>query len=70
MFTLPFASYFGSQYVLREQFPKIVEENLFLSVLIPVASAVITVWIVIAFYAYRAFCEEINVEEDDANKED
>jgi uncharacterized membrane protein len=74
MFSLPFVSYFGAQYIIQEHYKYLVEENYFLSVVIPVFAAVFTVWIIIAIYVYRAFREDANdrenEEEDDEEDED
>jgi len=58
MFTLPFVSYFGTQYTLREYYPNLETDNYVMSVLIPVFAAIFTVWIIISLYAYKAFREE------------
>lgn len=58
MFTLPFVSYFGSKYVLEQNYPHFKADNLFLNTLLPVVAAVLTVWTVIAVYAYIAWRDE------------
>ncbi|XP_012251800.1 uncharacterized protein LOC105683633 [Athalia rosae] len=53
MFTLPFAAFFGAQHVMRKEF----QTDHFTTSCVSVLSAVITVNLIIASYAYRAYYE-------------
>ncbi|ODN05390.1 Vacuolar ATPase assembly integral membrane protein vma21, partial [Orchesella cincta] len=62
MFTLPFVSYFGTQHFLKEYYPLYADSGW--DVFLPVLSSVVTVWIVISVYMYRAFQDPENLKED------
>lgn len=54
MFTLPFGAFFGTRHVLREH----TELSDFAVTSLSVTSSVITVYIIIGLYAYKAYNEE------------
>lgn len=53
MFTLPFGAFFGTQHIMRSEF----KTDRFTTSCVSVLAAVITVNLIIASYAYRAFFE-------------
>ena len=61
MFTLPFASFFGTKSFL-EKYSK--ESNLPLDIFLPVLSSVLTIWAIIGIYVYRAYNDKDNYEVD------
>lgn len=71
MFTLPFATFFGVQHVMKVEF----EVNRFATNCISVFAAVITVNLIIACYVYQALHEpddtsEIETTVDQSSKDD
>lgn len=54
MFTLPFVAFFGTQHVLRDH----TELPEFTITSLSVTSSVISVYVIIGLYAYRAFTEK------------
>lgn len=53
MFTLPFAAFFGTQHILRTEF----NTDRFTNNCLSAAAAIITVYLIIWSYAYKAFFE-------------
>lgn len=54
MFTLPFGAFYGTRYFLREH----TDYSDFTITSLSVTSSVITVYIIIGLYAYKAYTEE------------
>jgi formate hydrogenlyase subunit 3/multisubunit Na+/H+ antiporter MnhD subunit len=69
MFTLPFGSFFGSKYIVEQKYPNLIQDNLFLSTLIPVVCAILTVWAVIAAYCYLAWRDEFYNNKEEEKKD-
>lgn len=61
MFTLPFAAFFGAQHIMKTEF----HVDRFMSNCISVFAAVVTVNLIISFYAYQALHEPDNASEMD-----
>jgi len=65
MFTLPFGAFFGTKHLVQTQYPPVTDwDNLF-AIYASVAASVLTVWIIIMLYAFRAFNDESNYTSDD-----
>lgn len=70
MFTLPFLSYFGTQYLLSKKYPEVAQESFVLGTLLPVFTAVLTVWVILAAYAYIAWRDEFRLKKAEEKKQE
>lgn len=64
MFTLPFGAFFGTRYLLREH----THFSEFTITSFSVASSVITVYVIIGLYAYKAYIEKDVISSEKSSK--